>query len=49
MRVFITTLQTRIPINSPGITFEFSIDFNEYLCSLFLKKFSLVILKVNLS
>lgn len=48
MRVFITTLQTRIPISSPGITFEFSIDFNECLCSLFLKKFSLVILKVNL-
>ncbi len=48
MRVFITTLQTRIPINSSDITFEFSIDFNECLCSLFLKKIPLVILKVNL-
>lgn len=48
MRVFITTLQTRIPINSLGIAFEFLIDFNECLCSLFLKKLSLVVLKVNL-
>ncbi len=48
MRVFITTLQTRIPINSPYITFEFLISSNEWLCAIFLKKFPLVILKVNL-